>query len=105
LGYESLLSLLRFKAKCARVGHTVLFYGKIKMFAELNGQVIDCADVGIWDSRMSCGSRRMPIRSYYPDIGRGNIEHNTVSYESANSHLTRYGKKSLFEKLLGWLDV
>ena len=75
------------------------------MFAELNGQVINCTDVGIWDDRMSCGSYRMPIKSYYPDIGRGNIDHNTVSSESVNRHLTRCGKKNLLEKLLGWLDV
>ena len=75
------------------------------MLATINGQTVQCADLGLWDRRMSSGSSRMQIRSYYPDIGRGNIEHSTVSHENANKRLSSCGKKSLFEKLLGWLDV
>ena len=47
----------------------------------------------------------MQIRSYYPDIGRGSIEHSTVSHEKADRRLECCGKKSLFERLMGWLDV
>ena len=75
------------------------------MLATINGQTVQCADLGLWDRRMNSGSTRMPIVSYYPDIGRGCIEHCTISHESADRHLTGCGKKSLFEKLLGWLDV
>ena len=75
------------------------------MLATINGQNIQCADLGIWDRRMNSGSRSVQIRSYYPDIGRGSIEHRTVSHESADRNLLRCGKKSLLEKLLGWLDV
>jgi hypothetical protein len=54
---------------------------------------------------MNSDSRCVQIRSYYPDIGRGSIEHRTVSHESADRNLLSCGKKSLLEKLLGWLDV
>ena len=75
------------------------------MLAVINGQTIQCADSSIWDRRMDSRSLPMQIRSYYPDIGRGSIEHRTVSHESANSRLEQCAKKSLIEKLLGWLDV
>jgi len=75
------------------------------MLATLNGRTIQCADLGIWDMRMNSGSSRMQIRSYYPDIGRGSIEHSTVSHEKADRRLECCGKKSLFEKLMGWFDV
>ena len=75
------------------------------MYATINGQMVECADSGIWDRRMESGSRQQPIGSYYPDIGRGSIEHSTVSHECADSRLTQCGKKSLLERLLGWLDV
>lgn len=75
------------------------------MLAAINGQKIQCTDLGIWDRRMGSVSPRMQIKSYYPDIGRGSIEHCTVSHEKADSHLSSCGKKSLIEKFLGWLDV
>ena len=78
---------------------------KIEMLATLNGQTIQCADLGVCDMRMNSGSPRMQIKSYYPDIGRGSIEHSIVSHEKADSRLECCGKKSLFERLMGWLDV
>ena len=75
------------------------------MLATLNGQTIECADLGVWDMRMNSGSPQLQIRSYYPDIGCGNIEHSTVSHEKADRRLEYCGKKSLLEKIMGWLDV
>ena len=75
------------------------------MLAIVNGRTVQCPDTSVWDRRMSSHSLPMRIRSYYPDVGRGNIEHSTVSLEKADERLGRCGKKNLLEKLLGWLDV
>ena len=75
------------------------------MLATVNGQMVRCADTGIWDLRMVLRSLPMRIKSFYPDVGRGSIEHRTVSHEKADRRLKACGKKSIVEKLLGWLDV
>lgn len=75
------------------------------MTATINGQMVQCANSSIWEQRMVHGSSPVRIKSYHPDIGRGSIEHTTVSHEKADQHLAGCRKKSILEKLLGWLDV
>ena len=75
------------------------------MLASINGRNVQCSDLGIWDRRMLSCLHPMQIRSYYPDVGRGSIEHRTISHDHAASRLEKCMKKSLLEKLLGWLDV
>ena len=75
------------------------------MTATINGRPVQCADSGVWDRRMISRSLPSRICSYYPDIGRGNIEHSIVSHRDTDSRLSRCSKKSLVERLAGWLDV
>lgn len=59
----------------------------------------------LWDLRMLDGAKPMRIRSYYPDVGRGNIAHDAVSHDAAERGIGRLAKKGLLERLMGWLDV
>ena len=54
---------------------------------------------------MLAGDLARDIESYYPDVGRGSIEHNTVSHELAERGIARCARKTIFEKVCGWLDI
>jgi len=71
----------------------------------LQGAALGCKAQSLWDSRMLTGGKTRRICSYYPDIGRGSIEHQTVSHEDADRGLARCAKKSLLEKVSAWLDI
>ena len=75
------------------------------MEMKLQGTVLGCETQSLWDRRMLSGSRARGICSYYPDIGRGSIEHNTVSHEDVAKGLDRCARKSLWERLCAWFDV
>ena len=77
----------------------------MKKFATINGEVVPYADASIWDRRMVSSVRPMQIKSFFPDVGRGCVEHDTVSHDATNKRLSKCAKKSLVEKILGWLDV
>lgn len=71
----------------------------------LNGEAIDCASVGLWERRMLSGRKPMVIRSYHPDIGRGSIEHQCVNHNRAEAGIGRLSRKTIVERVLGWLDI
>lgn len=77
----------------------------MKKFATINGEAVPYANASIWDRRMVSGASPMQIKSFFPYVGRGCIEHDTVSHDATNKLLNKCAKKSLVEKILGWFDV
>lgn len=75
------------------------------MIATIKGQTVPYTATSLWEQRMISDVHPKPIKSYFPDIGRGNIEHDTVSAKIANKNLLNCAKKSVWERFLGWLDV
>jgi hypothetical protein len=77
----------------------------MKKFATINGEAVPYANASIWDRRMVSGASPMQIKSFFPYVGRGCIEHDTVSHDATNKLINKCAKKSLVEKILGWFDV
>lgn len=75
------------------------------MTITLNGKAVGSAPSSLWELRMLSGKSPLAIRSYHPDIGRGSIEHYSVSHRDADSGIERLGKKTVVERLCGWLDI
>lgn len=59
----------------------------------------------LWDKRMLMPGKVQGIASYYPLIGRGNIEREAVSGRNAARGLRRAMRKSLVQRVLAWLDL
>lgn len=54
---------------------------------------------------MLASSLSRDIKSYYPDVGRGSIEHNPVSHDLAEHGIASCARKTIWEKVCGWLDI
>lgn len=75
------------------------------MTITLNGMAVGSVPPSLWESRMLSGRKPMAIRSYHPDIGRGSIEHHSVSHDDVEAGIERLGKKTIVERLCGWFDI
>lgn len=75
------------------------------MTMKLQGATLGYSAQSIWERRMLAGDLSREIKSYYPDVGRGSIEHNTVSHELAERGIARCARKTIWEKVCGWLDI
>lgn len=75
------------------------------MTMKLQGATLGCSAQSIWECRMLAGNLSRDIKSYYPDVGRGSIEHNTVSHELVERGIARCARKTIWEKVCGWLDI
>ena len=75
------------------------------MTMKLQGVTLGYSAQSIWERRMLAGDLSRDIKSYYPDVGRGSIEHNTVSHELAERGIARCARKTIWEKVCGWLDI
>ena len=75
------------------------------MTIKLHGATLGCSAQSIWERRMLAGDLSRDIKSYYPDVGRGSIEHNTVSHELAERGIASCARKTIWEKVCGWLDI
>ena len=75
------------------------------MTMKLQGATLGYSAQSIWERRKLAGNLSRDIKSYYPDVGRGSIEHNTVSHELAERGIARCARKTIWEKVCGWLDI
>ena len=58
----------------------------------------------LWERRMDA-DKPMPIVSYYPEIGRGNIEHDAVSHKEVEKGIDGCARRSLWEAFIAWLGI
>lgn len=75
------------------------------MTVKLQGVALGCSAQSVWERRMLASSLSRDIKSYYPDVGRGSIEHNPVSHDLAEHGIASCARKTIWEKVCGWLDI
>ena len=75
------------------------------MAIKLDGTVLDCSPRSLWDRRMLDGKRVKNIASYFPEIGRGSIEHDVVPHDVIERGIVGCAKKTMLESICGWLDI
>ncbi len=54
---------------------------------------------------LSPDKRVKEIGHYFPDIGRGNISHDTIPHKEVENGLDRSFRRSFIELLCNWLDI
>lgn len=59
----------------------------------------------LWDRRMLRGTIPYRIRSDFPDIGRGNVDHDAISHENVERGLSRSLRIPLFSRVLAFFDL
>lgn len=58
----------------------------------------------LWERRMLRRTIPSRIRSDFPDIGRGNVDHDTVPHRAVERGLGRCARLSILERLLAFFD-
>ena len=59
----------------------------------------------MWDRRTLTGSKPMPVASFYPLIGRGNVNHALVSHDELEIACNRSSRLSVVERIRRFAGV